>query len=249
MSAPFRLQYTDFVFDLDDTILDTSGVLIPLATEIAVQKMHASGLTLLPRDAAKVREEILLENPRAYVFKEIALRYTPQLGSETKSLELKQQELESIGLQAFLSPPLEILTALSASAFVPGADRLLDFLSTRARLHLVTAGLEAIQIRKVEALGIKDLFQAIHVVAPERGSKLEAYRSIRSGTALEAKVLVVGNRVDTDLAPGKALGFRTAWIRHGEHRHVEPQTSDEIPDFEFRTPDDLYRFLHEECAQ
>ena len=44
------------------------------------------------------------------------------------------------------------------------------------------------------------------------------------------KALMVGDRIDNDIRPARALGMKTVWLRQGLGSLAEPQTDDEQPD-------------------
>jgi FMN phosphatase YigB (HAD superfamily) len=54
-----------------------------------------------------------------------------------------------------------------------------------------------------------------------------------------AEVVMVGNRVDRDVAGAKRLGMRTVLITWSDRYRVEPETSEERPDFLIEGMDEL----------
>jgi HAD superfamily hydrolase (TIGR01549 family) len=58
-----------------------------------------------------------------------------------------------------------------------------------------------------------------------------------------AEVLMVGDRLDNDIAPAKRLGLKTARIRTGWYRDVEPCSHEEWPDYEASSLLELARTL------
>ncbi len=215
------------IFDLDDTLLDTSGSLIPAAARRAMEAMGAPAdkiNTLLSQ-----RTEILRTNPRANVWLDLAKGDT---------------EMAERGRRAFLTFPIEKLPP-EALRFAPGAEEILQWTRERSKLHLVTSGDRSTQLAKIAFLKIESYFESIHVVESAHGAraKSEAFTQIgelpASSEAAASEFVSVGNRVDTDLAPAKMLGWKTAWIRYGEHASLTPQNSLEIPDFEVASLSDL----------
>jgi HAD superfamily hydrolase (TIGR01549 family) len=47
-----------------------------------------------------------------------------------------------------------------------------------------------------------------------------------------AQCVMVGDRIDNDIAPAKLLGMQTVVIRTGRHREQQPRSWDEMPDCE-----------------
>lgn len=50
-----------------------------------------------------------------------------------------------------------------------------------------------------------------------------------------AETIMVGDRVDNDIAPARLLGMRTVLLRTGRHIEQQPRSWDEVPDFEVRS--------------
>lgn len=78
---------------------------------------------------------------------------------------------------------------------------------------LVTSGFSRLQKSKIAALGLADLFTAIHVDAidePDRLGKQAIFARILDAHGLSpAQVLVVGDSAESEIAAGNALGIRT----------------------------------------
>jgi len=58
-----------------------------------------------------------------------------------------------------------------------------------------------------------------------------------------SEILMVGDRLDNDIAPAKTAGWRTARILRGIHRRKKPEGSGEVPDMEAESLDQLARML------
>lgn len=209
------------IFDLDDTLLDTSGVLIPLAARRAMEAMGATSETL-PEWLAR-RSEILRLNPRANLWLELAR-------GDTSRAEL--------GRDTFLKFPLSAIPK-ETLRLTPGAKEILEWTSQRATLHMVTSGDESTQLQKIENLGIGHYFESVNVASGSSKAPLFLKIHERFSDRNTQDFISVGNRVDTDLGPAKVLGWKTAWIRYGEHATLTPQNTLEIPDFEVASLKDL----------
>lgn len=220
-------------FDLDDTLLDTSGALIPAAARRAVEAMtSALGGSHDIQAWLNRRIEILRGDARADVWMRLAS------GDE---------EIADIGRRAFFSHPIEMLPA-EALRPTPGAFEILEWTRKRATLHLVTSGDPATQKKKIERLGIASFFKTIQFVEGKHGrggennrAKFDAFQKIQNNFPGEpaSSFVSVGNRVDTDLGEAKRLGWSTAWIRYGEHASLTPGCQEEIPDLEVASLADL----------
>jgi FMN phosphatase YigB (HAD superfamily) len=95
----------------------------------------------------------------------------------------------------------------------PGIDDLLRKLR-KLDLRLGLAASQPERVREqLERAGIGGLFDRALDVAP-------------------AECILVGDRLDTDIAPAKALGMATIRFRTGRHRRQKPRSPAETPDAE-----------------
>ena len=166
------------VFDLDDTLIDTRGTLLPEALRrtadslgVAVEQLDPSGKTVeqvVSRLAPLARDR--LEAARA-------AWYDPQV------------------------PPFEPL---------PGARDLLARLRGRVHLVLLTRGAEARQNNKIDATGLRRLFDEVVIRSVESdGSKRDDLRALMQRYGVPAlRCVVVGDDPDDELAHAGDLGCR-----------------------------------------
>ncbi len=54
-----------------------------------------------------------------------------------------------------------------------------------------------------------------------------------------SEILMVGDRLDNDIAPAKGVGWRTARVLRGTHRAKKPESPGEMPDMEVGSMQDL----------
>jgi FMN phosphatase YigB (HAD superfamily) len=123
---------------------------------------------------------------------------------------------------------------------------LLKDLRNRYELLLVTSGSPEFQERKVDHLGIRDLFQMVKVLncggskTSAHGRKEDVIREIIKHPP--GDVVVIGNRLDQEIRAGKQLGMKTIWVRQGEGAAMQPD-EDSRPDFEILKLMDLPAIL------
>jgi putative hydrolase of the HAD superfamily len=189
------------IFDLDDTLIDTSGYLIPLQLRRALDALVSSGV-------------VLDDYQRAFLS---LLRLDRAARSSKHALE-EFFEINAIDQQLF---PLAVKCvydeipdsfALEAHEF---AHELLRILSETHKIALVTMGQEGFQRLKMEKAGIDtSLFSKI-VITPYKNKK-EIYKGVLQELELDpSEVIVCGDRIENDLTPAKELGFKTVHVRQG----------------------------------
>lgn len=202
-------------FDLDDTLFDCHGQLVLPAHREAVAAMIEAGLPADPEEALRRRLDIFARRPREDVNRLLA-----------ESYGVRSPEVVDVGYRAYHRRDVGPIHPY------PGATTVLERLREAHPLFLVTAGDPETQARKVERLDLEKHFDRVVTVDPSRGeTKEEAFRTLlRDGGLRPADCIVVGNRVDSEIRAGIALGTRTVWLRKGEYAHLEPAGPDETPD-------------------
>ncbi len=210
------------VFDLDDTLLDTYRQLVPKATRDACLAMIKEGLATDLETALKACAEREMKKPRHDLFTSLVSRFGIREGADPL-------KVAGAGSQAFYNRKVETDIQL-----FPGTRELLGELREKGYpLHLVTQGHRPTQEEKIRILGLEPYFDSIHHVDPKQGErKRDAFSRVMARTKLTPmSYLSVGNRIDTDIAEAKELGWQTCWLRYGEYKHMTPTLPLERPDY------------------
>jgi FMN phosphatase YigB (HAD superfamily) len=202
------------VLDLDDTLYDTTRLLLPWADRRAVAAMCAAGLDM--DDTSALAR--LLELRAAGVVRTFA-ELARERGADARCVALGED-----AWFAYDPPPMTL------DADVESA---LDALRDIAPLALFTMGHVETQRKKLERLGIASRFVDVRLVdfrAPD--GKTAALRGIladRGWTA--ARVVVCGDRPDGDVRAGNVNGCLTVLVRRGdgEFANVAPASKDDVP--------------------
>lgn len=192
-------------FDLDDTLINTSGLLAPRATINAFQSLIGNGLQLSLEECEAIRQEMIKSVSHKDVFIHLAKTY----GSKN-TLERVQDAVD-----AFYSPSLPDRLPL-----LPGALDNLKILSKKYELFIVTAGFEISQIEKIRALGIKDFFKKIFVIdSLAKKRKRSSFETIIKDLSIQPKeLLCIGNSLSSEIFDGIAIGATTCYFEFGEDR-------------------------------
>ena len=112
----------------------------------------------------------------------------------------------------------------------PDADRFLGALSQGIpplKMALVTDGLPLMQRSKVAALGLADRFNTIVYcwdLAAPKPATAGFFQAAQSLGVEPCACAMIGDRVDHDMAPAKALGMHTIRVARGRYAHMPSLT-------------------------
>ncbi|MBS0628905.1 MAG: HAD family hydrolase [Verrucomicrobia bacterium] len=192
------------IFDLDDTLIETSKCLTPLYLRFAFEAMGLAG-TL---------EELIEINEKALSSK-VAIR-------EFWSKRSEKQEILQAGLEA-LKRPLPSDVTIEP---VPGAKEVLVTLQAHHTLALVTAGHAELQLQKMKKAGIQPAQFSKLIVGSGPSKKSDYQRVLVELNVAPGEGVVCGDRVEIDLTPAKELGLYTVHFQNGRGLvHSTPRES------------------------
>ena len=212
-------RFQTLVFDLDDTLLDTSALLVPLAARQACEAMIEKGLQCSLDICLTFRAQLAAQNSHTDIFAYLANRFAT---AENREPALQQ------ALAKFYNPPVPPYLPL-----MQGAEKNLDYLKLNYNLYLVTMGTEEAQTQKIRALQIEGYFKEIHILNTLRRERKEiAFQKIlaRENHAPD-QLLSIGNRLSSEIRDAKKLGSQTCYFAHGEHLGEKPEVPEDHPDF------------------
>ena len=224
------------IFDLDDTLMDTSVQLVRKGQILAIRSMIRAGLPWPVGREEELREEVLK-------------RYGPACNTTDKAIEFlsvsderEAAQLADIGHNAYHSVDTKEIMAF------PGTIPLLEELKKRKIvLTMITHGTAKLQNAKIDALGIRKYLDKI-IISDAIGAveKMRFYEEIVDWLAskgISAKeTLSVGDRIDSEIKASKTLGMVTAQVRNcGRYSCIMPRSAIEIPDFIVKLPSELLK--------
>lgn len=189
------------IFDLDDTLIDTSGCITPIKLEDALRLLVQEGLEL----------------PHFEEGLELLKRLDSISDSSRRSLaeflEISNADprLLEIGLK-------EIYENISADLPVfplDGAIEVLNELALDHQLALVTIGKQQQQMEKLKKAGIDSGIFSKIAVSEERDKKKYYQMIVEELGYTPSEVVVCGDRIPVDLAPARELGCKTIQMRWG----------------------------------
>lgn len=189
------------VFDLDDTLVDTYGLLItPLERRAADIIGAIEGVSQEPDQLFETLLDLRRKKPR-------------ELYAELSKLSHERADvIVNAHQQVFSDFSIEDLQIATE------VTEMLAGLASAYALVLLTEGDREVQQAKIDHLGIAALFRTILIVDPSRGeSKLETIkRYVATSGAKPERIVVIGNRLDKEIASAKALGAKAIWVKSGE---------------------------------
>lgn len=191
------------IFDLDDTLYDCSGTLIPQGRR-QVAKTIAGRINCSEDDAYLLQLEI----EKKYGTK---INIYEKIGSLYNFPDAYVKELLEESIHVDIS---------NINLFSDVTDTLKQLKVQGYKLLLVTAGEKQIQREKIKVLGLADdCFDEILI--PDRNSgpaKKSCFKEIIERYHLKPEEIVcVGDKIEDELTASKSLGMITIMFQHGRH--------------------------------
>lgn len=213
------------IFDLDDTLLDTSATAGRYKLQEVVELWHHMGV--LPESKDQALNTLLQWRGTVPTGRDVLKRYTAVHGMPAAAF--KEAEVEYYDRQHDHVPIRAMQGALES----------LDQLRKDHRIALVSIGRTDQQRRKMEAVGLEPS-QFDHLRIVEEGGKQGTFRELAAAWGLAPgagfrQVVVIGDRDETDIAPAQALGMRTVMVGN--------QSAQREPDARVETLDELAPIL------
>jgi FMN phosphatase YigB (HAD superfamily) len=208
------------VLDLDDTLIDTSGTLIEPAHRAAAQAMVDAGLRAPVEAVARARIDVARGRPDR-VDEAVAKHFAAGTDEE------RVAAIAAAGRDSFLRPDVDAVAALPGARETVAALRGAGF-----RLFLLTTGDVSIQRRKADRAGFADGFVDRVFVPPDGADKRAGLRQLIRYHQLDpARTLVVGDRVDREIAAGRLAGCWTVRVLRGEGESQRPEAPEQQPHY------------------
>lgn len=191
--------------DLDDTLLDTTGLLAPKATLDAFNYLIKNGLNLSLEECETQRLHLIKSISHRDVFEKLAIEY----GTENTKKVIPET------IRLFYDPDLPKTLPL-----MEGARQNLDYLKKKYHLYLVTAGDENSQMNKATALGIQNDFEKIFVIdSISKKRKKDAFLSVMNSLKIHSSELMcIGNSISSEISDALSIEAIACYFEYGENR-------------------------------
>ncbi len=212
------------IFDLDDTLINTSETITPQKLKYSLLKMKENGLHVDAFD--KEYFELLKINKKT------------KSSHETIKIFLENKKALSfldIGNEAVYSNYFNNMLVEEQK----GAKEILKRLQASHSLYVVSWGDEKIQLKKMEKAGIDySVFSKIVISANKK--KGSAYKEIQLENGAEKEeIIVCGDRIEIDLMPAKDLGYKTVFINKGRGKVFNTNDYLEFVDYKIDELEDI----------
>lgn len=189
------------IFDLDDTLIDTSGCVTPFKMKECLRRLIELGLNVPNFEQAYA--DLLDLNARSLRSKEAVEQFARSFGGGENLIKTVLQEL---------SNPLPADFRVDTTPF---AKEILEFYSKKFPLALVTGGFPPFQRDKLKKAGIEPSFFS-KIAIPEDSVKKPCFQGLQREFGLDPQeIWVCGDRIEMDLSPARDLGFQTVHMRWG----------------------------------
>lgn len=220
------------IFDLDDTLIDSSGSIIPVKLKAALQAMVKAGLKVSSVDKAfRTLMDINSNSPNG---KETLRTFLDSIRADARFLEEGVKEYYSATETSFIISPL------------PQAREVLAELKENHDLVIVSTGDEKQQQLKLKKANI-DLTLFHTIIVCEGYNKKNHYKNLmKEFKCAPAEIAVCGDKFETDLLPAKELGMRTVHILWGRSSGMPIKGAG--PDYSIRGLPELKRIVKELAA-
>lgn len=213
------MLFKAIAIDLDDTLIDTSGFIVPLASRAAFDAMLKWGLQDNFLAFEQFRKIGALSMSHQMIFRKIAESMGPNENTDASA---------KAGIQAFYHPTLPDTIPL-----LPGAIESLIILKKKYPLFLVTSGVPEAQKEKLQKSGLENYFTDLFFMNSfKQERKKIAFEKIIEKLSIQPnELLSFGNRLSQEIRDAKQIGAITCYFKYGEHLGEQPQDQFEIPDF------------------
>ena len=230
-------RITTVVFDLDDTLYDCHRQRVLASHRYACRKLLAAGLQRMGgrqpsvESLYRLRRRLFREEPRHDT---LDFRLCRQLGLDRQAAK----RLARVGHRAYFRYPVGRLRLFP------------DTLPTLKRLHragtdvyILTAGNRSTQQAKIRKLGLHRFRYVRGVFCTGlmggRGKKQYLQRLLRK-VGNPKRILVVGDRVDSEIRAARELGLWAVRRKGGEFGAVQPRHRMERAHHSIRRPSEIF---------
>ncbi|NGX34132.1 MAG: Phosphoglycolate phosphatase [Candidatus Anoxychlamydiales bacterium] len=217
------------IFDLDDTLIDTSGSITPIFLKRTIKALIKNGLQIDEREAYKTIDKI---DKKSISSKETIKSFLYKINAS--------KIFYNIALKAMTDTKISDIKIFT----LKNAMDTLRYLAKFHKLAIVTAGDEKFQFYKIKKAGI-DTSVFSKIVVAKDADKEPYYKKIIEELNFDIKKsFVCGDRVKIDLLPAKKIGCKTIHMKWGRGKNIFNKKEDpKLVDFTINSLDEIKTIL------
>ncbi len=202
------------IFDLDDTLVDTSGTITPFKLKAALLAMVKEGLVI--PDIEKGSEMLLRINEMSISSSRALDEFLQLHDGNKKFLDIGERILYEEELGDYPVFPVD-----SACEVLEDLQ-----LTTSHQMAIVSIGDEKVQRQKLVKSGISEKYFSQIIICRESEKERHYEQLCKSYRLLPSQVVVCGDRIIRDLQPAKRLGMHTVQMLWGRGLNDSDSKSD-----------------------
>lgn len=213
------------IFDLDDTLIDTSHVYWDARNGFAKLFCHHN---IPEQEIIDIFEKIDEENMRVYGLS--PERYGHSMREAFKHISKSHKIDPSINSHSLIEE-LALKVPTTIPDLIDGALELLQWTSERYTLSLLTRGIPEFQLKKIKTLKIDKYFKTVQVV--EKKGSHEFQNFLQKIKAKPSDCWVIGDSIKSDINPAIELGIDSILYLYSHHTYFWRQEYGAFAEGEF----------------
>lgn len=218
------MAYNCLLLDMDDTLLSFKESEKQSLTKV-FEKYNIPATDENIQTYHDVNESLWKEFEKGKIKKHVLEKTRFQKFGQAAGVEITQSEQMNKDYRSFLS---------QSAILFDGVIEFLEDIEDHATIAIVTNGIEAVQQNRIKISGIDDFIDGLYTsekVGAQKPNK-QIFTSALKDLGIEKwdKVLVVGDRLQSDIKGGINAGLDTCWVNFSN----EENTTNITPKYEVR---------------
>jgi len=194
------------IFDLDDTLIDTTKKLTPIIFKKALKIMMSKGLHIKNENLAY--KKLLQIDKNSINSKESIKKFLYEINANKNfydiAIEVMSQPLEE---------DIKVFTTKNAK-------KILKYLSYNHILAMVSIGKEKFQVDKIQKAGIDTTVFSKIIITRKENKGFFYKKIIEELNFFYKKTYVCGDKINVDLIPAKKIGCKTIHMKWGRGKYL-----------------------------
>jgi putative hydrolase of the HAD superfamily len=189
------------IFDLDDTLIDTTKKITPIMLKKAFDRLVELNVKI--DNKIKAFNDLLTLDKTSFSSTKTLITFLDSLNVDKKFYDSVIDEM-SLNLDDNIK-----------NFNIKNSKEILSNLKKDYRLFLVTKGFKKFQLQKLKKAGLDtSYFSKIYIT--KKNKELFFKKIIDNNNINPKNVIVIGDKIDSDLKPAKKLGCITIHMKYGK---------------------------------